>query len=126
MINEVISDKAPAAAGPYSQAIRAGNLLVTSGQIPVVADTGAIPETIEGQTRLVLDNLSEVLKAGDARMCDVIDVRIYLSDMKNFALVNLIYTEYFEKPYPSRVCVGVSSLPKGVMIMIEATAYLEE
>lgn len=123
-IESIHSDKAPLASGPYSQAVKAGNIIMTSGQIPVVPETGAIPETIEEQTRTALSNLIAILEAAGAKKEDVVSTRIFLSDMSNFAVVNFIYMEFFGEPYPARSCVEVSSLPKGVMLMVDAMAVL--
>lgn len=124
-IQNITSANAPVAAGPYSQAIKVGNFIYTSGQIPVDPNTGYIGQTIEEQSKQVLDNLLAVLAGGDAGPQDVVSTKIYLSDMKNFAAVNFVYMNYFKEPYPTRCCVEVSAIPKGVMIMIEAVAYKE-
>ncbi len=116
----VNTDKAPVAAGPYSQGIKAGGFLFTSGQIPVDAATGAIPQTIEEQARKAMENLCAVISAAGASVKDVVKTTIYLADMKYFGSVNLVYARYFDKPYPSRSCVGVNGLPKGVLIMVDA------
>lgn len=121
-LENIVTDKAPAAAGPYSQGIKANGFIFTSGQIPVDSNTGAIPATMEEQTRKVMGNLVAVLAAAGAQPKDVLKVTIYLTDMKMFGTMNLIYAEYFDKPYPSRSCVGVTSLPKGVQIMVDAVA----
>lgn len=125
-IRSVTSEKAPRASGPYSQAIIVRDLVITSGQIPVNPETGEIPSTIEEQTKRTLDNLTEVLNSAGADRSDVVSTRIFLSDMKNFAVVNFIYMEYFKEPYPARTCVEVSALPKGVMIMIDCMASLTD
>lgn len=122
----VSTDKAPKAIGPYSQAIRAGNFLFCSGQVPINPETGAI-ELFDGdagkQAQLVMDNLKAVLSAEGFSFNDVVKTTIFLSSMYNFAKVNEIYASYFSDYKPARACVEVSKLPKGVDIEIEAIAY---
>jgi 2-iminobutanoate/2-iminopropanoate deaminase len=124
-MNVISTENAPAAAGPYSQGIIFGHYVKTSGQIPVDPKTGEIPATIEEQTKRALDNVWAVLRAAGVKDNGVISVSISLSDMSMFSKVNLIYMDYFKEPYPARTCIGVSALPKGVMIEVDAMAYIE-
>lgn len=124
----VIATKdAPGAIGPYSQAIRAGNLLFCSGQValdPVTGDLVA-PGDVAIQTRRVLDNLGAVLAAGGASWDSVVKVTIYLADMNDFATVNAIYAERFHKDPPARATVQVSRLPRDARVEIDAIALAE-
>jgi 2-iminobutanoate/2-iminopropanoate deaminase len=132
MIKTVVrTDRAPAAIGPYSQAIKAGRLVFCSGQVPLPAEaetagaSGLVSDSIEGQTRQVLDNLGEVLSAAGASWDDVVKTTIYLSDLQHFQSVNAIYAERFDQAPPARATVEVSGLPKGALIEIDAIAYVE-
>jgi len=116
------SDKAPAAAGPYSQAIEAANFVFISGQLPIRAADGCIPEGIEEQTEVSLANLTEVLAAAGCTLDDVVKTTVFLSDMNNFATVNGIYAKHFKAPYPGRSCFQVGRLPKDALVEIEAIA----
>ncbi len=126
-MREVISTKkAPAAVGAYSQAVRVGNLLFVSGQIPIKPENGELKlGDIVTQTRQVLANLKAVLEAGQSSMAQAVKVTIYLTDMDNFATVNEIYAEYFQANPPARVCVEVSRLPKNVAVEMDAIALCE-
>jgi len=125
-IKTVNTNKAPAAIGPYSQAIISGNTVFTSGQIPIDPATGEVVNGgIEAQTRRVLENLKAVLEAAGTSMSNVIKTTVFINDMGNFAVVNSIYGEFFSAPYPARSCVEVSKLPKGVEIEIEAVAVID-
>lgn len=120
------SDRAPAAVGPYSQAVKAGNLVICSGQIALAAGSAElVSSSIEGQTRQVLDNLGEVLKAAGAGWDDVLRTTIYLIDLQHFQSVNAIYAERFGQAPPARATVEVSGLPKGALIEIDAIAQVE-
>ncbi len=116
------TDKAPAAVGPYVQAIQAGDMLYASGQLGLVPATGELAEGIEGQTRQSLQNVDAILEAAGFTKADVIKTTIYLSDMGNFATVNAIYGEYFKETLPARSCVEVAKLPKNGMVEIEVVA----
>ena len=116
------SEFAPAAAGPYSQAIEAGEMVFVSGQLPVQLADGQIPEGIEAQARTSLNNVVEVLKAAGCTMDDVVKTTVFLSDIANFGVVNGIYAEYFKAPYPARFCFQVGALPKGSLVEVEAIA----
>lgn len=122
----ISSSKAPAAIGPYSQAIKAGNLVFTSGQIPVDPATGAMPSDIAEQTRQSLRNVKEVLAAAGVSMDKVIKTTVFLNNMNNFAAMNTVYADFFsEGCYPARSCVEVAKLPKDAMVEIEAVALAE-
>jgi 2-iminobutanoate/2-iminopropanoate deaminase len=123
-MKEVIStDKAPAAIGPYSQAIKINGMLFVSGQIPLNPKTGEIVEGgIEAQTVQVLENLKAILTAAGHSLEDVAKTTVYLTNIQDFATVNGIYAKYFQKECPARVCIEVSNLPKGALIEIDVIA----
>lgn len=118
------SNKAPAAAGPYSQAIAADHFVFVSGQLPIDPSTGTIPEGIEAQAHASLSNVKAVLEASGCTLDDVVKTTVFLSDMENFAIVNQIYAGYFEEPFPSRSCFQVARLPKDALVEVEAIAIL--
>lgn len=125
----ISTERAPAAVGPYSQAIRAGDWLFVSGQIPIDPSTGQIAgggETpvIEAQTRQVLDNLGAVLEAGGASFGSIVKTTIYLTNMDHFATVNAIYAERVGEQPPARACVGVGRLPKEALVEMDAVALV--
>ena len=124
-MKEVIStDKAPAAIGPYSQAIRAGEFLYVSGQIPVDPDTEAIaPGSFGDLVRQSLNNLKAILEKAGYSLEDVVKTTIFLTDMGNFGTTNAVYAKFFEKDAPARSCIAVKELPKGVPVEIEAIAW---
>lgn len=113
---------APGAIGPYSQGVRAGELLFTSGQLPATPEGEAVFDDIEAAAKCCLDNVLAVLRAGGAGPENVLKVTIFLTDMANFASVNGVYETVFEEPYPARSCIEVAGLPKGAPIEIEAIA----
>lgn len=121
MAKQVISSEAaPAAIGPYSQAIRCGAFCFFSGQIPLVPETGSLIEGgIEAQTEQVMQNMLAMLEAAGLGFDHVVKTTIYLVDLADFALVNEIYGRYFEALPPARACVEVSALPKGALVEIE-------
>ena len=122
-MKKVIStDQAPAAIGPYSQAIETENLVYTSGIIPVVPATGEIPEGSVAQARQAFTNLSNLLAAAGTGMDKVIKTTVFIKNMDDFAAINEVYAKYFPAPYPSRSCVEVARLPKDLLIEIEAIA----
>lgn len=117
------TQKAPSAIGPYSQAIEVGNLLFLSGQISIDPETNEfIDGDIEIQTEQVLKNVKAILEAGNSSLEDVVKVTIYLQDLKDFVLVNKIYSKYFEDSLPARATVEVSNLPKNAKLEIDAIA----
>ena len=115
------TEKAPAAIGPYSQAIDLGELIYTSGQIPVAPD-GSISDNISEQTRQALENLKAVVEAAGSSFDKVVKTTVFITDMAQFGEINAVYAEFFSEPYPARSCVQVAALPKGVSIEIEAIA----
>ena len=123
-MKKVISTtKAPAAIGPYSQAIRVGNLVYTSGQIPIDPATGVFVEGgIKEQTRQSLLNLKAILEEAGLTMSDVVKTTVFMADMNDFAAMNAVYAEFFAEPYPARSAVAVKTLPKGALVEIEAVA----
>ncbi len=125
MVDAVSTDRAPMAVGPYSQAVVAGNMVFTAGELPVNPKTGAIPATIEKQTELALSNVKAILKDAGVRERGIVSVTVYLTDINDFGKMNLIYAEHFSQPYPARSCVAVSALPKGVKIMVSAIGIIE-
>ena len=121
------SEKAPNAIGPYSPAIRAGQLLFVSGQVPLDPATGQLVSGgIAEQTRRVLDNVGALLEAGDRSFADVVRTTIFLADMNDFGAVNEIYASYFGDAPPARVTVGVAGLPRGALVEIDALALAPE
>ena len=123
MRQAVSTPTAPAAIGPYSQAIKAGNLLFLSGQIPLDPATGNLVEGgVEAQTRQVFQNIGEILKAGGASFDAVVSATVYLADMNDFAKVNEIYATFFSAPAPARATVQVARLPKDCLVEIQVVA----
>lgn len=119
----ISTDKAPAAIGPYSQAVQAGEFLYVSGQIPVDPKTGEVPGDVSAQARRALENLKAVVEAGGYILQDVVKTTVFAADIKDFAEVNTVYAEYFPREAPARSFVAVKDLPKGVKIEIEAVAW---
>lgn len=121
----VHTDGAPAAIGPYSQAVMAGGFVFTAGQIGLEPETGEMVEGgVEAQAVRALENLKAVLEAAGASANDVVKTTMYLADMGDFATVNEIYARYFEQPFPARSAVQAAALPKGGLVEIEAVARL--
>ena len=119
--------KAPKAVGAYSQALRAGDYLITSGQIPIDPKTGVLVKGgIEAQTKQVMENLKQVLLAGGVDFDNVVKTTIFILDMRDFDAVNMVYEQYFTKTLPARSCVGVASLPKEALVEIEVIAYCQD
>lgn len=114
---------APSAIGPYSQAIQVGNLLYTSGQIPIDPATGQIVEGgIEAQTRQSLLNVQAILKEAGVTMSSAVKTTVFMADMNDFPAMNAVYAEFFTQPFPARSAVAVKTLPKGALIEIEVVA----
>jgi len=123
MVKEIHTDKAPAAIGPYSQAIQAGDFTYVSGQIPVNPETGNVAEGIEEQTHQVLKNIQAILTEAQADFSQVVKFTIYLASMDDFAIVNDIYGSYLQKPFPARATVEVSRLPKDVRVEMDVIVH---
>ncbi len=124
MAQRVLTTEAPAPIGPYNQAIRAGDFLFCSGQIPIDPATGElVTGDIVAQTHRVMQNVRAVLAAGDATFADVVKTTIYLVDMNDFAAVNAAYGEYFTGVAPARSTVAVAALPKGSRVEVEVLAH---
>ena len=120
----ILSKNAPAAIGPYSPALKVGNLIFASGQVPIDPKTGKMIEgDIEAQARRTLENLKAVLKPYSIGLENLVKTTIFLKDMNNFSRVNKVYGEYFKEKFPARSCVEVSRLPKDAEIEIEAIAF---
>ena len=126
MSKQIVSTSAaPAAIGPYSQAVRAGNTLWLSGQIPLDPATKELVQgDIETQARRVFDNIKAVVAAAGANLDAVVKTTIFLTDLSHFALVNKVMAEYFREPYPARSTVGVASLPRGAQVEVECIVAL--
>ena len=120
----VSTDKAPAAIGPYSQAQIVGNLVVCSGQIPIIPETGAIADGLEAQANQVFKNVAELLKAAGSDISRVVKTTVFIRHMDDFGAINAIYAKYFTEPFPARSCVEVSRLPKDVLLECEVIAEL--
>ena len=122
----ISTKKAPAAIGPYSQAIQVGNLVYTSGQIPIDPATGAFAEGgIKEQTRQSLTNVKAILNEAGLDLNNVVKTTVFMADMNDFADMNAVYAEFFSEPYPARSAVAVKTLPKGALVEIEVVAEVE-
>jgi reactive intermediate/imine deaminase len=126
MSKQIVSTSAaPAAIGPYSQAVRAGNTLWLSGQIPLDPVTKELVQgDIETQARRVFDNIKAVVAAAGATIDEVVKTTIFLTDLSHFATVNKVMAEYFREPYPARSTVGVAALPRGAQVEVECIVAL--
>ena len=126
MARETIhTDQAAAAIGTYSQAVRVGDTVYLSGQIPLVPATmELVGEDIDAQIRQVFDNLQSVCEAAGGSLADIVKLTIYLADLAHFGRVNAIMAEYFTEPYPARAAIGVASLPRGAAVEIDAVMVL--
>jgi reactive intermediate/imine deaminase len=119
------TDQAPAAIGPYSQAVKVAQTVYFSGQIPLVPSTGVLIEgSIDAQSRQVFENLKAVCAASGGALSDIVRVGIYLTDLADFAVVNAVMAEYFQAPYPARSTIQVSALPKAAQVEIDAIMVL--
>ena len=119
------TDKAPAAVGPYSQAIRIGNALFTSGQLGLIPETGVLPEGVEVQAEQSLKNIEAILTAAGFQKTNVVKTTVFIKDMNDFGTVNRIYTGFFGDHKPARSCVEVARLPKDGLVEIEVIAIKE-
>lgn len=126
MKKEIIkTDKAPQAIGTYSQAVKVGDTVYLSGQIPLVPETMALEAgDMRAQIRRVFDNLAAVAKAAGGSLRDVAKLNVFLTDLANFPLVNEVMAQYFQEPYPARAAVGVAALPKGAAVEMDAVMIL--
>jgi reactive intermediate/imine deaminase len=120
----VHTDQAPAAIGPYSQAIRAGDTVYLAGQIGLDPQTMTIVEGVEAQCRRVLDNLRAVARASGGDLDRIVKLNVYVTDMGNFPVVNAVMDEYLREPYPARATVGVAALPRGAVVEMDAVMVL--
>ncbi|WP_163969764.1 RidA family protein [Oceanobacillus halotolerans] len=123
MVKAIHTEKAPAAIGPYSQAIQAGDFIYISGQIGINPETSEVVEGIENQTKQVLHNLEAILTEAGADFSQVVKFTIYIASMDDFATINDIYGGYLTEPYPARATVEVSRLPKDVLVEMDAVVY---
>ena len=124
-IKEVKTTNAPAALGPYSQGIIAGNMLFTSGQIPIDPADGSIPSTVEAQAEQALTNVINVIKAGGGKIENTVKTTVFIKNMDDFAKINAVYEKFFTAPYPARSCVETARLPKDVLLEVEAVVLLD-
>ena len=125
MARQIISTpKAPAAIGPYSQAVKVGNQVFLSGQIGLDPVTMEMVEGVEAQARRVFDNLAAVAEAAGGSFADVVKITIYLTDLANFAKVNETMAQYFSQPFPARAAVGVKELPRGALVEADAVMFI--
>lgn len=123
-MNAIHTDNAPAAIGPYSQAIEVDGFIYASGQLPVDPATGSFPEGgIKEQTRQSLTNVQSILKAAGTDLSHVVKTTVFLASMDDFAAMNEVYAEFFSQPYPARSAVAVKQLPKGALVEIEVVAH---
>lgn len=122
MKKEMNTEKAPQAIGPYAQGIETQGLVFISGQLPINAETGEMPETILDQTHQSLKNIGFILKAAGLTMNDIVKTTIFVQDISDFNVVNEVYGTYFDTPYPSRSTIEVARLPKDAKVEIEAIA----
>ena len=124
-MQQIHTENAPKAIGPYSQAIKVGGLVFASGQLPIDMMTGQFPEGIKEQTRASLTNAAAILKEAGSDLSRVVKTTVFLSDMDNFAAMNEVYAEFFSQPYPARSAVAVKTLPKNALVEIECVATTE-
>ena len=123
MQSPIATPKAPGAIGPYSQAVRVGGFVYTSGQLPLDPATGIFPEGgIEAQTRQSLTNIQAILEAAGLSMKNVIKTTVFLADMGDFAAMNEVYAQFFSEPFPARSAVAVKTLPKNALVEVECIA----
>ena len=123
-MKEIKTNNAPAAIGPYSQAIVCNNMLYTSGQIPINPQTGEIPEGVEEQAMQALTNVKNLIEASGASIDNVVKTTVFIKDMNDFAKINEVYAKFFTEPYPARSCVEVARLPKDVLLEVETIVEL--
>ncbi len=124
MKQEIKTVNAPGAIGPYSQAVKAGNLIFVSGQLPINAQTGEMPEDIKAQTRESINNIKGILAEVGATLDNVVKTTVYLADMSYFVPMNEVYAEEFKAVYPARAAFAVKELPKQALVEIEVVAVV--
>lgn len=124
MNNIISTPKAPAAIGPYNQAVKSGNTLYCSGQIGLVPATGELAQGLDAQVRQAFTNLTQVVEAAGGRFTDVVKFTLFVTDLAHFGEVNAIMQEFVKPPFPARSCVEVTALPKGALFEVEAIAVL--
>lgn len=120
----VSTEKAPAAIGPYSQAIITNGFVFASGQIPIIPETGALAEGLEAQAHQVFKNVTELLSAAGTDISRTVKTTVFIKDMNDFAAINAVYSQYFSTPFPARSCVEVARLPKDVLLECEVVAEI--
>lgn len=123
-MKEIKTNNAPAAIGPYSQAIVIGNILYTSGQIPVDPATGTIPEGVTAQANQAFTNLKNLIAASGGSIENTVKTTVFIKNIEDFATINEIYATYFTEPFPARSCVEVARLPKDVLLEVEVIVEL--
>ena len=121
-MKQIATNNAPAAIGPYSQAIEAGGFVYCSGQLPITPETGEMPADIKAQTRQSLLNAQAILREAGLDLCNVVKTTVLLSDIQNFGPMNEVYAELFAAPFPARSAFAVRDLPKGALVEIEVIA----
>ena len=122
-MNQAINaEKAPAAVGPYVHAVKAGNIVFTSGQLGIIPETGELAEGVEAQAEQAIRNIQVVLEEAGYTLKDVVKTTVFLADMKDFATINTIYAKYFNENKPARSCVQAAALPKGGLFEMEVIA----
>ena len=121
-MKQIQTTAAPAAIGPYSQGIEVGNLVITSGQLPINPATGEMPSDIEAQAHQSLQNVKAILEAAGTGLDKVVKTTVFLADMNDFAAMNGVYAQYFNEPYPARSAVAVKTLPENALVEIEVMA----
>jgi len=124
MKEEIKSTKAPGAIGPYSQAVKAGNLIFVSGQLPINAASGEMPSDIKAQTNQSIENIKAILEEAGATLDNVVKTTVFLADMSLFGSMNEVYAEHFHQTYPARCAFAVKELPKQALVEIEVIAAL--
>jgi len=122
MKKEIVTQKAPGAIGPYSQGINLGDLIITSGQLPIDPETKEMPEDIKEQTRISLSNVKGILEEAGSSLDKVVKATVYLADINDFAAMNEVYGEFFKAPFPARSAFEVAKLPLGAKVEIEVIA----
>jgi len=124
-IKAINSSKAPAAIGPYSHSVLAGNLLFVSGQLPINPENGEMPQDVQQQARQSLENCKAIVEEAGATFNDVVKATIFIKDMNQFGKINEVYGEYFNEHKPARACVEVARLPKDALVEIEMIVYVK-